>query len=137
MREYFNKNKNTILEDLQCDGGIFFKIFTRMSLDDFTIILNLIRPEVSKRNTVMREAIPAEIRLAITIRYLATRDSYVSLSFLFMISKKSIMCIICESVRAINGAIKDCMKVCSDTNNIHVLFISKGFVNAYKCVEIT
>ena len=111
MKDYFRQNKNTILQDLQSDGDILFKNFTRMSLEDLTTILEKIRPQISKKNTVMREAIPAEIRLAITLRYLATGDSYASLSFLFKVSKQSISYIVSETMRSINEALKDYIKV--------------------------
>ena len=78
MKEYFKQNKSTILLYLQCDGEILYKNFTRMSRKNLAMILNKIRPQISKKDTVMREAVPAEIRLAVTLRYSATGDLYAS-----------------------------------------------------------
>ena len=36
------------------------------------VILNLVRPYITKKDTIMRTSINAEIRLAVTLRYLAT-----------------------------------------------------------------
>lgn len=134
MKEYYKQNKNTILRELQCDGDILFRNFTRMSLEDFTIILEKIRPLISKKNTVMREAIPAETRLAITLRYLATGDSYASLSFLFKVSKQSISDIVSETMRSINEALNDYIKVCTDKKNIQVIFILEVIMNSHEYV---
>ncbi|XP_028171573.1 uncharacterized protein LOC114360908 isoform X2 [Ostrinia furnacalis] len=51
-------------------GG--FENFVRMSMADFCLLLSEIEPMISKQDTRFREAIPAKIRLAITLRYLAT-----------------------------------------------------------------
>lgn len=63
-----------------------FQNFHRMSLDDFNYLLSKIEPFICKQNTHLREAIPAKIRLSITLRFLASADSYKSLHFLFKIS---------------------------------------------------
>ncbi|CAD7084400.1 unnamed protein product [Hermetia illucens] len=74
----------------------------------------MIRPLITKRDTVMREAIPAEISLAITLRYLATGDSYASLSFLFKVSTQSISKIVPEVAKSICSALKDYIKDTGD-----------------------
>ncbi|XP_037912468.1 uncharacterized protein LOC119652417 isoform X3 [Hermetia illucens] len=85
-----------------------------MSQIDYNILLDMIRPLITKRDTVMREAIPAEIRLAITLRYLATGDSYASLSFLFKVSTQSISKIVPEVAKSICSALKDYIKDTGD-----------------------
>ncbi|CAB3241643.1 unnamed protein product [Arctia plantaginis] len=45
-----------------------------------------ISPAISKQDTDFRESIPAKIRLAVTLRYLVTGDSYRSLHYTFKIS---------------------------------------------------
>ncbi len=110
MREYFKHERHTIIRDLRSDHELF-KNFTRMSPDDFSLLLEVVRGQISKQNTVMRNAIPAEIRLAITLRYLATGDSYPSLSFMFHVSKQSISEIIPETARSIKEVLQDYIKV--------------------------
>jgi hypothetical protein len=67
-----------------------FHNFTRMHSDDYDLLLNLIGPKIARKNTVFREAISVQERLAVTLRFLATGDSYTSLQYLFKFSKQSI-----------------------------------------------
>lgn len=78
-----------------------FRNFTRMSTTDFNFLLDSIRDEISRNDTKFRRAITAQERLAITLRYLATGDSYTSLQYLFNVSKQLISNIIPEVCRAL------------------------------------
>jgi hypothetical protein len=48
--------------------------YFRMSPNRFQHLLGLVTPLISKKDTSMRKAIPAEERLALTLRFLATGD---------------------------------------------------------------
>lgn len=85
--------------------------FTRMSSTDFEKIINLIGPKIVKQDTNMRPAISVTVRLAITLRFLATGDSYSSLQYLFSISKQIISCIIPEFCMALVEVLKEYVKV--------------------------
>ncbi|KAJ8913901.1 hypothetical protein NQ315_005698 [Exocentrus adspersus] len=65
-----------------------FKNFTRMSSADFIFLLEAIPDDISRNDTKFRKAVTAEETLAITLRYLATGDSYTSLQYLFNVSKQ-------------------------------------------------
>lgn len=82
-----------------------------MSLSDFEYLLTLISPIISKQDTHLRDSIPAKIRLAITLRFLATGDSYKSLHFLFKVSSQIISKIVPEVCAAINQVLKNEVKV--------------------------
>ncbi|KAJ8912386.1 hypothetical protein NQ315_014754 [Exocentrus adspersus] len=59
----------------------------------------------------LKEAISVQDRLAITLRYLASGDSFTSLQYLFRISKQSISQIIPEVSQAIIDGLKEYVKV--------------------------
>jgi hypothetical protein len=95
-----------------------FHNFTRMHSDDYDLLLNLIGPKIARKNTVFREAISVQERLAVTLRFLATGDSYTSLQYLFKFSKQSISKIVPEVCEAIVEVLKHNIKL-----RIKILFI--------------
>lgn len=54
---------------------------------------------------------PARIRLAITLRFLASGDSYESLHFLFKVSPQVISTIVPETCEALNQVLQNEIKV--------------------------
>jgi hypothetical protein len=97
--------------ELQREPSGEFQNFCKMSSTDFEYLLQKIGPTISKEDTNWRECIPAKIRLAVTLRFLATGDSYRSLHFLFKISSQIISRIIPEVCAAINEALKNEVQV--------------------------
>lgn len=81
-----------------------------MSLADFEFLLAKIEPMI-KKQTRLRIPIPPKIRLAITLRYLATGESYRSLHYLFKVSTPAISLIVPEVCKAINVVLNDQIKV--------------------------
>ena len=63
--------------------------------------------KISKKDTAFRKAISVQERLTLTLRFLASSDSYVSLQYLFKISKQAISCIVPEVFEALVGKLKD------------------------------
>ncbi|XP_069829041.1 uncharacterized protein [Dendropsophus ebraccatus] len=78
-----------------------------MSQDSFERLLNMVKPMIAKKSTKMRQAIPAEQRLAATLRFLATGRSLKDLRFTTAISQPMLSRIIPETCRAIVLALKD------------------------------
>ena len=64
------KSRNSrIMKDLEFNEDVLFKNFTRMSKTNFYTLLGIVEPMNTKRNTRFRESVPAEMKLAITVRY--------------------------------------------------------------------
>lgn len=108
--------KDLILDDVdelnleyRCGGG--FRNFFRMTSSDFEELLALIGPIIRKDDTSFRRAIPAQERFAVTLRFLATGDSYHSLMYMFKISKQAISKFIPEVCAALINVLQDYIKV--------------------------
>lgn len=111
-RRLSNINNIFLLNDLLAnkESGQF-KNFLRMSEEDFIFLLNAIKHKISKSDTTFRKAIPAEERLAVTLRFLVTGDSFTSLQYLFKISKQLILQIIPDVCQAIIDCLISYVKV--------------------------
>jgi hypothetical protein len=72
-----------------------------MSASEFEFLVHLIGEKISKEDTAFRKAISVQESLALTLRFLASGDMYVSLQYLFKISKQAISCIVPEVCEAL------------------------------------
>lgn len=72
-----------------------------MSPESYDHLLSLLRPFLTKQRTRLREPIPAEIRLAITLRYLASGESQQSLSWSYRVGRITVSKIIRETCKLI------------------------------------
>ena len=63
---------NTLLQEFRLEDEDEYKRFLRMTPDNFNELLKLIETDIQKQNTYLRDAIPAKIKLAVTLRFLAT-----------------------------------------------------------------
>lgn len=92
--------ENLVQEMRTSDREAHFRFF-RMSPERFDHLLSLVSPLISKEDTNFRKSISAGERLALTLRFLASGDSQISLHYLFRISRKSVSRIISETCVAI------------------------------------
>jgi len=79
-----------------------YQNFMRMQPELFYELLEGIRPLIEKSNTIA-----PEIRLALTLRFLATGENYPSLGFAFEVSTTAIHEIVHDTCRAINQVYRD------------------------------
>lgn len=86
---------NNLLAEIKLSHPTLFFNFTRMSASSFDLLLSLCGQYLLKRSP--REAIKPEVRLIITLRFLATGDSYPSLGYAFRIHPSTICNIIWET----------------------------------------
>ena len=112
MKEYLMKREgkgsySNIFRELQNDSGADFLNYMRMPYNFFSTLLDLVSPQIEKQDTRMRHNICAGSRLAATLRFLVTGESYSSLRYSTRISKDSLSRIIPETCSAIYHALKD------------------------------
>lgn len=100
-----------LLEELRDNEPKDYNNFLRMDGVSFNELLELVGPLISKQDTVMRAAISASERLSITLRYLATGNTFEDLKFISAISPQAIGCIIMETCEAINKCLQSYIKV--------------------------
>ena len=112
---------NDLLADLQRDDtdpvtnkvtkSGHFKNFTRISVEDFNMLSEGIAAYVQKMDTNYRQAITVTEQLAVTLRFLATGDSYHSLSYLTKISVSKISAIVPKVCKSINRVLENEIRV--------------------------
>ena len=98
-----NEIKKTDVDD--------FQRYFRMDEKAYYKLLEMVRPYITKQDTIMRESISANERLSITLRYLATGESFSRLCYSGIMGKSTISGIVQETCEAIITALKDYIKV--------------------------
>ncbi|XP_074027870.1 uncharacterized protein [Leptinotarsa decemlineata] len=88
-----------------------YRNFLRMDGESFDYLLELVRSDIEKKDTNMREAIPASQRLSITLRYLASGADLEDLKFTCAIAPQTLESIIMETCSAITKALKNNIQV--------------------------
>lgn len=100
-----------LLAELRLNEPEDYKNFLRMDGDSFDELLSLVTPFIQKQDTMMRESISPLQRLSITLRYLATGNTFEDLKFISAISPQSIGRIVMETCEAIITCLKPYIKV--------------------------
>nr|XP_023011716.1 uncharacterized protein LOC111502002 isoform X2 [Leptinotarsa decemlineata] len=78
-----------------------------MSKESYLELTRIISPLIEKIDTNMRECVSAEERILITLRYLATGETFMSVSLYFARGESTVRKIIKESTEIIWNALKD------------------------------
>ena len=93
---------DNIVRELSIEDTAGFKEMMRMSYEEFLGILQLIEKDITPKQIIGgTKVICAKARLTVAIRFLATGETYRSLSFQFRISKGAISYIVTEVCEAI------------------------------------
>ena len=69
----------TLVKELRFEDKSEYKKLLRMTPQDLHKILGLIQDNITKTNINMRDLIPPNMKLAATIRFLATGNKYANL----------------------------------------------------------
>ncbi|KZC06773.1 PREDICTED: putative nuclease HARBI1 [Dufourea novaeangliae] len=77
----------------------------------FDELLAVVTPQIEKMDTTMRDAIPPSQRFSITLRYLATKNSFEDLKCLTAVSPQSIGHIVMETCIALINSLEEYIKV--------------------------
>lgn len=88
-----------------------FKNYLRMDENTYEHLLNLIKSRIEKQDTVMRQAIPANQRLSVTLRYLVSGMDLDDLKFTCAIAPYTLEGIIMETCEAIIAELKENIQV--------------------------
>ena len=104
---------NNIIRELRVEDRFGFREMFRMDISDFEAILSQIGEKISPKERLGgTEPIQSDERLALTLRFLATGESFQSLSFQFRISLNAVSYIVKGCCKAIvEKMVSDNLKV--------------------------
>jgi len=100
-----------LLKELSVEDPQEYRLCLRLTSGSFETLLNLIAPVIQRTDTKLRDALPARVKVEITLNFLATGNSYRTLQHLFRVPKPSISNFVPEVCEAIFEALKDFIKV--------------------------
>jgi hypothetical protein len=96
-----------LLQELRLKDIDSFQNFIRLPCELFDELLTRIQPHIEKSITNYRVPISPGLRLAATLRHVASGDKYPALSYSFRVSKTSLTFLIPEVCRALVTVLKD------------------------------
>jgi len=88
-----------------------YKNYYRMNEQLFIEMLIKITPHLTRKNTVMRDTLWVEERLALTLRFLATGRAFEDTKFSFIISPSAISQVVIETCEALICVLQDYIKI--------------------------
>ncbi|KAI0222158.1 hypothetical protein LSAT2_026572 [Lamellibrachia satsuma] len=97
----------TLLRELDAEDPEMFRRYHRVDRESFRTILAMVSPYIQKVDTNMRVSITPGQRLSATLRFLATGESFVSLSFAYRLGERTLSCIVDETCIALVPASED------------------------------
>lgn len=107
VRPYLQPRSFNIYQELKIDDRFGIQNFFRCSESDFEELVSLISPDIEKKTTWRNDVIPPDMRLGVTLRFLATGDSYTSLMYHLRISKQQLSELIPEVCLALYNRLKN------------------------------
>jgi len=125
-----------LMEDLRVEDVKSFKNFLRLEPQMFDELVERVGPRIWRQDTTYRKALTPGLKMAITLRYLASGDSYMSLMYNFRVPINTISIFVPEVCEAIqNEYAKDviqCPSTPAEWRNISARFASRW--NFQNCV---
>lgn len=126
IRDWMNKKKHgaseMIIRELHDNDPLEFKSVFRLTLEQFEKLLLMISPIISRNDTVMRPALPARLKLKITLAFLALGTNSRILSVMFRVSKSCISNMIPDVCDVIYSVLNNYIKVSANKHNILLFY---------------
>ena len=121
-----------IVQEIAIEDAAGYEEMMRMHYEDFKTLLSYIERDITPHQVIGGHKViaPAE-RLTLTLCFLATGESYRSLSFQFRISRAAISYIIKEVCEAINRHVEPVFMKCPSTDE-EWLHVAKKFKNQWQ-----
>nr|XP_055028980.1 uncharacterized protein LOC129418084 [Misgurnus anguillicaudatus] len=109
VRSWMEKQRGrcTLQREIKIEDEEGFRRMFKMTQEDFNDLLAKVEPHISRRNTKLRLAVSVKDRLAVTLCFLATGETYKSLSFQFRIGASTVSMIVIETCDVLHHVLKD------------------------------
>lgn len=104
-----------LMEELRLEDGKAFRNFVRMEPEMFQHIAARVSERIWKEDTAYRKALIPELKLAVTLRYIASGESYHSLMYAFRVPHNTISLFIPEVCEAIIAEFAQDVMTCPTT----------------------
>lgn len=115
MRRTMYGQYEQLMSELAREDVPGFKNFLRVEPQLFLELLERVSPRIQRQDTFMRKCLEPGLRLAITLRYMASGDSYKSLEYGFRVANNSISRLIPQTCEAIIAEYSDELLKCPKT----------------------
>lgn len=92
-----------LVKELELEDEVAYTEYFRVNGQKFRFLVDSVGYAIKKKDTLMRESIRPDERIAVTLRCLATGETFKSLEYSFRISRTCISSIVVETCRAIFG----------------------------------
>lgn len=110
-----------LLKTLQATDATTYKYYLRMDKALFNEILGRLAPRIRKQDTNFRKAREPGIRLAMTLRFMATGEAYKSMALNFRVGPNTISKVVRETCEAIIQEYMEEVIVCPTTTCVVVV----------------
>ena len=119
---------DSLLSELHREDQRGYKNYLRITPDLFQEMIEKLNPRLQKQSTFMREPLQVGLKLAATLRFLATGNSYASLQYSFRVDESNICKFIPEVCKVIIAVYKDEVLRCPQTEEEW-----KDFADKFSC----
>ena len=104
---------STILKEWRSEDSDQYRNHLRMTESQFTFLLERLSPHIQKQDTWFRDALAAQIKTEMTLRYLATGDSPATLGALYRVPRNTFSSFLPEVCEAMYTVLEEYIKVSS------------------------